>query len=71
MTNDLSITESDRESITPPNHLGQSNSIDYWFGRRFLEINIAQELLRASAAEESFASFNIRVLVGTQPGIST
>lgn len=58
----FSLTESDRESVTPSDRSEQSDSIDYWFGKRYLEINIAQKLLRSSTAQESFASFNVCLL---------
>jgi hypothetical protein len=59
MDDGFSVTESDRESVTPSDRPEQNDSIDYWFGKRYLEINIAQKLLQSSAAQESFASFNV------------
>ncbi|KAH0175658.1 hypothetical protein KCU67_g104, partial [Aureobasidium melanogenum] len=61
MNDGFSVTESDRESVTPSDRPEQNDSIDYWFGKRYLEINIAQKLLQSSAAQESFASFNVRL----------
>lgn len=62
MNDSFSVTESDRESVAPPDRPEQSDSIDYWFGKRYLEINIAQKLLQSSAAQEPFASFNVCLL---------
>jgi len=62
MNDGFSVTESDRESVTPSDRPEQNDSIDYWFGKRYLEINIAQKLLQSSAAQESFASFNVCLL---------
>lgn len=59
---DISVTDSDLGSSASRTDTKQKNSIDYWFGKKYLECIVAETLLQATNPEDTFTVFDVFII---------